>query len=85
VLPDRCFPIPLLSSGWWPLFGGAKPPGLDISCGVDRPGTCEAESYMEKLVFTRACLSDVRVIMAIYVCILGRVSMSDGDGMYSCT
>jgi hypothetical protein len=40
---------------------------------------------MEKLVFTRACLSSVRVIMAIYACTLGRVAMPSGDGMNSCT
>jgi hypothetical protein len=28
-------------------------------------GTYETESYIEKLNFTRACLSDVRVIMVI--------------------
>jgi hypothetical protein len=28
-------------------------------------GTCETESYMEKLTFTKACLSDVNVIMVI--------------------
>jgi hypothetical protein len=32
---------------------GAKPLGLDIWCGVDRPGTCAIESYMEKLTFIR--------------------------------
>jgi hypothetical protein len=45
--------------------GDAKPPGVDIWRGVDRPGTCEIESCMEKLAFTRACLSDVRVVMVI--------------------
>jgi hypothetical protein len=45
--------------------GGAKPPGLDIGHGVDRSGICETESYMEKLTFTRAYLSSIRVIMAI--------------------
>jgi hypothetical protein len=44
---------------------GVKPLGLDIRRGVDCPGTCETESYMEKLVFTRACLSSVKVIMEI--------------------
>jgi hypothetical protein len=28
-------------------------------------GTCVTESYMEKLAFTRACLSYIRVMMAI--------------------
>jgi hypothetical protein len=60
----RC-PIPSLGSRRWPLSVGAKPPGLDIWCGVDRPSTCETESYMEKLAFTRACLFDVRVIVVI--------------------
>jgi hypothetical protein len=36
---------------------------------------------MEKLVFTRACLSGVIVIMAIYACTLGRVAMLGSDGM----
>jgi hypothetical protein len=45
--------------------GDVKPPGLNFLRGVDRPGTCETESYMEKLNFIRACLSDVRVMMAI--------------------
>jgi hypothetical protein len=57
--------FPSLGSGRWPLFGGVKPPGLDISCGVDHPGTCEIEFYMEKLTFTRACLSDIKVIVGI--------------------
>jgi hypothetical protein len=43
----------------------AKPPGLDILHCVDRLGTCETKSYMEKLTFTRACRSDVRVITVI--------------------
>jgi hypothetical protein len=45
--------------------GDAKPPGLDILCGIDRPGTCKTESYMKKPTFTMACLSDDRVIMVI--------------------
>jgi hypothetical protein len=49
----------------WPLFRAAKPSGLDIYHGVDRPGTCKTESYMEKLNFTRASLSNVGVIMTI--------------------
>jgi hypothetical protein len=32
---------------------------------VDRPGTCVTESYMEKLAFTKARLSYVRVIIVI--------------------
>jgi hypothetical protein len=44
---------------------GAKPLGLDILYGVDHLGTRETESYMEKLIFTRACLSNVRVIVVI--------------------
>jgi hypothetical protein len=64
---------------------GVKAPGLDICCGVDRPSTCETESYMEKLAFTRVCLSDVKVIMTIYVCILGRIATLADHGMDSCT
>jgi hypothetical protein len=65
VLPDRRCPVSSLGSGRWPHSTGTKPPGLNIWCGIDRPGICETESYMEKLAFTRACLSDVRVIMMI--------------------
>jgi hypothetical protein len=65
MLPDRCCPVPSLSSGRWPLFGGAKLQGLDIWSGVDCPGTCETKLYIEKLAFIRACLSDVRDIMVI--------------------
>jgi hypothetical protein len=32
-------------------------------------GTCETQTYMEKLVFTMACLFCIRVIMAI-MCVL---------------
>jgi hypothetical protein len=42
-----------------------KPPGMDILYSVDRLVTCKIESYMEKLAFTEACLSDVGVIMVI--------------------
>jgi hypothetical protein len=49
----------------WPLSRGAKLPGLNIWHGVDRPGICETKSYMEKLIFTRAYLSNVKVIMVI--------------------
>jgi hypothetical protein len=38
-------------------FWGAKPPGLDIYHGVDRSDIWKTESYVEKLIFTRACLS----------------------------
>jgi hypothetical protein len=62
----------------------AKPRGLDIWHGVDCLGTSEDESYMEKLSFTRACLSNIRVIMAIE-CTFGRVAMSSSDGIDSCT
>jgi hypothetical protein len=54
VLLDRRCLVPSLSSGWWLLFGCAKPLGLDICHGVDHLGTCETESYMDKLIFTRA-------------------------------
>jgi hypothetical protein len=40
---------------------------------------------MEKLAFTRVCLSGVRVIMVIYAYTLDRVAMLDGDGMDSFT
>jgi hypothetical protein len=46
-------------------LGDAKPLVQDIIHGVDRPGTCKTESYMEKPAFTRTDLSDVRVIMVI--------------------
>jgi hypothetical protein len=85
MLPNRRHPIPSLNSGWWPFFVDVKPPGLDIWRVVDHPGTCETESYMEKLTFTRACLSSVRVKMVIYACSLVRVSMLGGDGIDSCT
>jgi hypothetical protein len=42
-----------------------KPPSLDILCGVDCLGACKTESYMENPTFTRAVLSNVRVIMVI--------------------
>jgi hypothetical protein len=45
--------------------GGARPLELDIYRGVDRPGIGETEYYVEKLMFTRACLSRVRVTMMI--------------------
>jgi hypothetical protein len=57
VLSDMRCHVPSLSSGRWPLSG--------VRSGVDHPGTCETEFYMEKLAFTRACLSDVRVIVVI--------------------
>jgi hypothetical protein len=66
-----------------PFSGGAKPLGLDICHGVDHPGTCETESYMEKLTFTRACLSNVRVIMAIMCVPL--IELLCQDGMDSST
>jgi hypothetical protein len=47
------------------ILGDAKPPGLDILCGVDRLATCKTKSYMEKLTFTRACLSNVILIIVI--------------------
>jgi hypothetical protein len=47
------------------LFGGAKPSGLAICLGVDRPCPWWTTSLMRKPSFTRVNLSDVRVIMAI--------------------
>jgi hypothetical protein len=40
---------------------------------------------MEKVTFTRACLSIVRVIMGIYACTLARVATSSNNGIDSCT
>jgi hypothetical protein len=65
VLPNTDCPVPSLNSGWWPYSEGAKSPGLDIWRGVDRLGTCQTESYMEKLTFNMACLSDISVVMMI--------------------
>jgi hypothetical protein len=47
------------------LSGGVKPLGQAICLGVDCPGPWWTESLMDKPAFTRADLSDVRVIMAI--------------------
>jgi hypothetical protein len=51
-------------SGRWRIFGGCEAPGIVIWWSVDRLGTCVTKSYMEKIVFTRACLSYVRAILA---------------------
>jgi hypothetical protein len=69
------------------ISGDAKPPGLDILCGVDRLGTCKTEFYMEKPAFTRVGLSDIRhqSYHGYYVCTLGGVAISGGDGIDSCT
>jgi hypothetical protein len=40
---------------------------------------------MEKLAFTRACLSGVGVIMVIYACTFGRGAISSGNGINSNT
>jgi hypothetical protein len=40
---------------------------------------------MEKPALTKVSLSNVRVIMMIYVCFYGGVSVSGGDGMDSST
>jgi hypothetical protein len=85
VPPVRHCPIPLCNTGRWHLSGGAKHPGPNIRRGVDRLGTCATGSYMEKLTFTRVCLSSVRVIIVIMHVPLGRVAMSDSDGMDSCS
>jgi hypothetical protein len=45
--------------------GGAKPPGWAICLGVDRPGPWWTGSLVKKAIFTRANLSDVRVIITI--------------------
>jgi hypothetical protein len=62
-----------------------KPPSLDILCGVDRPVTCKTESYMEKPTFTKGMLIRCQSSHGDYACTLGRVAMSGGDGMDSCT
>jgi hypothetical protein len=46
-------------------LGDVKPAGLDILRGVERPVTCKTKSYMEKSAFTRAGLSNSRVIMVM--------------------
>jgi hypothetical protein len=38
------------------LLGHVKPPGLDISGGIDRLGTCVRDFYMERIAFIRICL-----------------------------
>jgi hypothetical protein len=62
--------------------GGAKPRGWAICLSIDRPGPWWTRSLMEKPTFTRASLSDVRVIMAImhifvgellYQAVIGRI------------
>jgi hypothetical protein len=60
-----CCPGPLNHSGWWRLSEGVNRPGLNIWCNADRLGTCVNKSYIEKLIFIRACLSYVRVTMVI--------------------
>jgi hypothetical protein len=50
-----------------------KPPSLNICHGVDCPDTCETESHMENSVFTRACLSDIKVIIEIMRVLLGEL------------
>jgi hypothetical protein len=45
-------------------------------------GTCETESYVEKIAFTRACLSSIRVFMVIMCVPFGGVAISGDDGTY---
>jgi hypothetical protein len=52
---------------------------------VDRPGTRETKSRTEKITFTRACLSNIRVIMVITRVPLVELLISDIDGMDSST
>jgi hypothetical protein len=60
---------------------GAKPPGLNILRGVNRPGICKTESHMEKFAFTDGILIRRQSYHGDYVCTLGIVAMSGGDGM----
>jgi hypothetical protein len=39
------------------LLGDAKPSGLDVCLGADHLGTCVIEFYIERVAFTRICLS----------------------------
>jgi hypothetical protein len=53
------------------LSRGMKPPGWAVYLSVGCPGPWWTRTLMEKLVFTRANLSDVRVIMAIMCVLVG--------------
>jgi hypothetical protein len=66
--------VDLLSGGG----GGVKPMGRAICLGVDRLGPWWTRSFMEKLVFNRVNLSDVRVVMMI-MCVFME-GLLDGDG-----
>jgi hypothetical protein len=66
-------------------LGYMKPPGLDILRGVNHLGTCKTEYYMENSAFTEGMLIQCHRYHGDYACTLGRVAMSDGDGMDSYT
>jgi hypothetical protein len=75
VWPDRRCPIPLIDSGLWPLFGGAKLLGLDIWHGVDRLGTYENEYlhgvsrlYQGVLIRHQSYHRDMRVPLVLSLC-----------------
>jgi hypothetical protein len=59
-----------------PFWGGAKPSGRTVCRDVDRSGPRWTRSRMKKPTYTKANLSDVRVIMEK---LCGRVAMSCGD------
>jgi hypothetical protein len=59
-------PVAVVGSGAF--LGDMKPPGLDIWWSVYRPCTYVTKSYMEYIIFTRACLSFVTVIM-VFMCL----------------
>jgi hypothetical protein len=46
-LPVRRSLVLSCCSGWWRLYGGAKPPSLDVWWSVDCLGTYVTESYMK--------------------------------------
>jgi hypothetical protein len=66
---DRCCSVPSYHTGrryfWSSFWGGAKPLGRASWHGVEHTGRWWTESLMKKHVFTRACLSDVKVIIVI--------------------
>jgi hypothetical protein len=54
---------PVTTVGGGALPGDVKPSGLDILWRVNR--TYATESYTEQIIFTKACLSYIRDIMAL--------------------
>jgi hypothetical protein len=63
----------------------AKPLGLDILCGADRPVSYKTESYMEKPTFTEGMLILCQSYHGDFACTVGRVAMLGGDGIDFCT